>query len=349
MRYANSVNPDSRYLAESGREIKELYRGTNHSWTALLRRANLLNDPAPEGEAALLKRASAFLHVDDPGRAAAYTRLLEDNAQPYDELAELDRAYARMLLFTLWPLGGFDTYQGGLDSLRNQHAVCSELRPGTHARPQSRGTTSTALPGAHSNLPLRVHASYSREEILTALGESTLEGLTPGHFREGVKRGAGQYRRAADHSGEGRKGLLTADPLQGLREDDTFSTGSRRTKHPSRHPQASTFTCPIARRALTYYSSCAATRRPISAPQPWMLLGPADYVSHEGNKPMGISGIAHSTPRRCLDLLRHRRRVKIELNCSQEPSGSHVDATTTGFSVAKSRSPVKATPLSGHH
>lgn len=26
----------------------------------------------------------------------------------------------------------------------------------------------------------------------------------------------------------------------------------------------------------------------IGGPQPWMLLGPAEYESHEGSKPMGI-------------------------------------------------------------
>src|SRR5206468_651323 len=96
----------SRYLNESGRELKELYRGNGNSWTGLLRRSGLLKGDAPEGEAALLKRVSSFLHVDDPLRVAAYTRMLEDDAPAYSDLDEQGQAYARMLFFQLWPLGG---------------------------------------------------------------------------------------------------------------------------------------------------------------------------------------------------------------------------------------------------
>ncbi|MFF9345556.1 helicase-related protein, partial [Streptomyces sp. NPDC014773] len=61
------------YLHESRREIKELYKGDN-SWTTILRRAGLLEGVAPSGESALLKRAHAFVHVDDLERAQAYLR-----------------------------------------------------------------------------------------------------------------------------------------------------------------------------------------------------------------------------------------------------------------------------------
>lgn len=123
----------SRYLDESGRDIKELYRGNGNSWTGLLRRAGLIEREGPEGEAALLKRAPAFLHVDDPLRVAAYTRLLEDNAPPYAALSEQDKAFARMLFFQLWPLGGvtrkgFTKYEEAFAYLKDHHAVRNELR-----------------------------------------------------------------------------------------------------------------------------------------------------------------------------------------------------------------------------
>lgn len=88
------------YLRESRREIKELYKSEN-SWTTVLRRANLIEEPAPAEEAALLKRVHAFLHVDDPERADAYLRLLQDGAPPYEELDRNDQSYARMLFFNL--------------------------------------------------------------------------------------------------------------------------------------------------------------------------------------------------------------------------------------------------------
>ncbi|NEE27191.1 DUF3427 domain-containing protein, partial [Streptomyces sp. SID7982] len=46
----------AEFLKESGRELKELYRGNGNSWTGLLRRAKLLDAVGPEGELPLLKR-----------------------------------------------------------------------------------------------------------------------------------------------------------------------------------------------------------------------------------------------------------------------------------------------------
>ncbi|MYZ37884.1 MULTISPECIES: DEAD/DEAH box helicase [unclassified Streptomyces] len=283
------------YLTESGREIKELYRGANHSWTALLRRANLLPDPAPDGEAALLKRASAFLHVDDPARAAAYTQLLEDDAPSYDELTELERPYARMLFFTLWPLGGFNSYQAGLTSLRHQPAVRSELRQILAHGLDHLDHVTPALAGAHSDLPLRVHASYSREEILAALGESTIDSLMPGHFREGV-RWCDQTKIDAllitlekdekDFSPQTRyKDYAMSDTLFHWESQNQTSesspTGIRYQSHQANGSHVLLF---VRRYKKT----------DIGGPQPWMLLGPADYVSHEGSKPMGITWKLHT-------------------------------------------------------
>ncbi|PVE10518.1 DUF3427 domain-containing protein [Streptomyces scopuliridis] len=284
----------SSYLAESGREIKELYRGSDHSWTSLLRRAKLLTPRAPDAEAALLKRASAFLHVDDTARAAAYTRLLEDDAPTYDELSDLERAYARMLFFTLWPSGGFDTYQAGLTSLAHQHAVRSELRQILAHVLNHLDHVTPALPDAHSGLPLRLHASYSREEILTALGQSAIGGLLPTNFREGV-RWCQQSKIDAllitrekdekDFSPQTRyKDYAMSDTLFHWESQNQTSESSPTGIRYRSHRDMGTHVMLFVRRYK---------KTDIGGPQPWMLLGPADYVSHEGNKPMGITWKLH--------------------------------------------------------
>lgn len=284
----------SPYLAESRRDIKELYRGATHSWTALLRRAKLLTDSATEGETALLKRASAFLHVDDPARAASYMRLLEDSAPPYDDLSEQDRAYARMLYFTLWPLGGFPTYQAGLVSLQHQRAARSELRQ-IIAHVQDRlDHVTRPLNGAHSNLPLRNHASYSREEILAGLGESSIDGMMPGHFREGV-RWCEQAKTDAlfitlekddrDFSPQTRyRDYAMSESLFHWESQNQTSESSPTGIRYQTHQAEATHVLLFVRRYR---------KTDIGGPHPWMLLGPADYVSHEGNKPMGITWQLH--------------------------------------------------------
>jgi superfamily II DNA or RNA helicase len=279
----------AEYLTESGREIKELYRGNGNSWTGLLRRAKLLNSPVPEGEDALLKRVSAFLHVDDPLRSATYTRLLEDDAPEYDELDEQSSAYARMLYFSLWPLGGFASYQEGFEALGPQHAFRSEVRQLLAHVLNQADHVPIPLIGDHAGLPLTVHASYSREEILPALGQSFIGGFMPGHFREGVRWCENIQTDALlitlekdekDFSPQTRyKDYAMNEVLfhweSQNQTSETSPTGVRYQNHKENGSHVLLF---VRRYKKT----------DIGGPQPWMLLGPAEYVEHKGSKPMGI-------------------------------------------------------------
>ncbi|MFN8044934.1 MAG: DEAD/DEAH box helicase family protein [Dermatophilaceae bacterium] len=112
--------PDlAQFLRESGVELHDVVRA-DRSWTQLRRDAGLrVSDPGPN-EKDLLKRVRAFAHIDDPERAAAYTRWLADDAPSYESSAwsAVEKAFGRMLFFSLWTDGGgFDSYAAGLASL----------------------------------------------------------------------------------------------------------------------------------------------------------------------------------------------------------------------------------------
>ncbi|MFF4333910.1 DUF3427 domain-containing protein [[Kitasatospora] papulosa] len=280
----------AEYLKESGRDIKEVYRGSGNSWTGLLRRAKILNSEAPTDEPALLKRVSAFLHVDDPLRVAAYSKLLVDGAPTYDQLSEQDQAYARMFFFSLWPLGGgFASYQEGFTTLSPQKAFRDELHQVlAHALEQADHVPLPLL-GTQASLPLTVHASYSREEILPALGQSTVGGFMPGHFREGVKWCEGIQTDALlitlekdekDFSPETRyKDYARSDSLFHWESQNQTSESSPTGVHYQTHNKRGTHVLLFVRRYK---------KTDIGGPQPWILLGPADYVEHKGSNPMGI-------------------------------------------------------------
>ncbi|WP_420710713.1 DUF3427 domain-containing protein [Streptomyces sp. NRRL S-146] len=295
----------SRYLEESGRELKELYRGNGNSWTGLLRRAGLLKGEAPEGETALLKRVPAFLHVDDPLRVTAYTRMLEDDAPAYSELDEQGQAYARMLFFQLWPLGGvtrkgFASYDSGFAALRKQQAVRSELRQ--MLAYNLAHTEHVPIPlfgiGGETGIPLTVHASYSREEILPALGQSAIGGFMPGDFREGVKWCESMKVDALlitlekdekDFSPQTRYHdyALSETRFHWESQNQTSETSPTGLRY-QRHATEGSHVLLFVRR----YKSTD-----IGGAQPWMLLGPADYVEHTGSKPMAITWqLKHAIP-----------------------------------------------------
>ncbi|MFI1970143.1 DUF3427 domain-containing protein [Streptomyces cinnamoneus] len=286
------------YLRESQRELQELYR-SNNSWTRLLRRAGLLPETGPEGEEALLKRVSAFLHVDDPARVAAYSRMLEDDAPAYEALDEPTRAYARMLFFSLWPLGGgFDSYAQGFATLAEQTAFRSELRQVLHFNLERTEHLPVALEGRHATLPLAVHASYSREEILPALGQASVGGFVPGHFREGVKWCEDAKidallitleKDAKDFSPETRyKDYAKSSELfHWESQNQTSSTSPTGVRYQTHQANGSAVFLFVRR----------YKKNDIGGAQPWMLLGPAEYVSHEGSNPMGITWkLQHEMP-----------------------------------------------------
>ncbi|MDH6215989.1 DUF3427 domain-containing protein [Streptomyces pseudovenezuelae] len=286
------------YLKESRREIKELYKSSN-SWTSVLRRASLANLPEQAGEEDLLKRVHAFLHVDDLERAEAYTRLLSDDAPPYEALNARDSAYARMLFFNLWDkAGGFSSYAQGLESLREQRALRSELRQVLDHVMGQADHFPIPLEGPHAHIPLKVHSAYNRSEILAALGVARLGGQMPGSFAQGVLRDEPNLTDALlitleknekDFSPTVRyKDYALSPSLFHWESQSTTADASPTGLRYQQHAQRGSHVLLFMRR----YKDTD-----IGKAQPWMLLGPATYVQHVGSKPMAITWqLQHELP-----------------------------------------------------
>jgi superfamily II DNA or RNA helicase/HKD family nuclease len=277
------------YLQESRREIKELYKNGN-SWTLILRRAGLVEGVTPEGEEALLKRVHAFLHVDDPERAQAYLKLLSDDAPSYDELDATGQAYARMLFFNLWDnAGGFSSFREGLESLRPQQALRDELTQLLLHVMERADHFPIPLTGSLGHVPLKVHSSYNRSEILAALGVARFGGQMPRSFAQGVLWVEDLQTDAL---------LITSE-----KNEKDFSPTVRYRDYALSptlfHWESQNNTAADSRTGLRYQQHVKQgsnvllfmrryNNTDIGKPQPWMLLGPATYQSHTGSKPMAI-------------------------------------------------------------
>jgi hypothetical protein len=174
------------FLHESGLELSDILRRGSHSWTRLRRDAGL---PTREGSALeerLLKRIRAFSHVDDRHRATTYQMLLSDGSPSYDALSPVERKYAEMLFFSLWPDGGgHASYDAGLAALQRERATRDELRSVVDLSFEAARHHALDLDGPVGHVPLKVHARYQREEVLAALGYASLA-RKPNSFREGV-------------------------------------------------------------------------------------------------------------------------------------------------------------------
>ncbi|MFG3045345.1 DUF3427 domain-containing protein [Streptomyces sp. NPDC048241] len=286
------------YLRESRRDIKELYKSDN-SWTALLRRAGLLEETAPAAEAALLKRVHAFLHVDDQERAGAYHRLLQDDAPTYEELSPLDQAYARMLFFNVWDnAGGFTSYREGLESLRPLTDFRDELRQLLTYVMERTDHYPLPLSGRLSQVPLKVHSSYNRSEILAALGVARFGGQMPRSFAQGVQWVDELQTDALlitleknekDFSPTVRYRDYALSPTLFHWESQNATAADSRTGKRYQQHEA------LGSEVLLFMRRYKSTD--IGKSQPWMLLGPATYDTHTGSKPMAITWrLKHELP-----------------------------------------------------
>ena len=286
------------YLRESRRDIKELYKSDN-SWTKVLRKAGIIKEAPLPGEENLLKRVHAFLHVDDQDRANAYLRFLADNSPDYDSLSTTEQAYARMLFFNLWDkAGGFSSYRDGLESLRAQHLLRDELQQVLSYVLDRTDHFPIALDGRLSHLPLKIHSSYNRSEVLSALGVARLGGQMPGIFSQGVtwveeiKTDAlliTLEKNERDFSPNVRYKDYAITPTRFHWESqgntpESSPTGLRYQRHTKQDSHILLF--------LRRYK-----RNAIGKAEPWMFLGPATYVKHTGSKPMAITWeLQHELP-----------------------------------------------------
>ncbi len=277
----------STFLNESGIEVADVLR-SDRSWTRLRRDADLSTRHGGPLEGALLKRIRALAHVDDPNRATSYRALMADQAPGYRDLPDLDKSFARMLLFSLWPSGGFGSFDAGLHSLRTEPAVRDEIREVVDLSFDQARHVTLAGHGRLSGLHLRIHGRYQREEILAALGHATL-GRVPATFREGVLR-ATEWDADAF--------LIT------LKKSDTdFSPSTMYHDYaisPSLfHWESQSTTSvdsPTGQRYLHHQERGSSIllfvrdqKTNEMGTEPYMFLGPATYVSHTGDRPIAIT------------------------------------------------------------
>lgn len=279
------------YLDASGRALEDILR-TNRSWTTLCREAGKIHREAGERENDLIKRVRALAHVDDHRRWAAYKSMLDGTVA---QLSPAEQRLSEMLFFSLFPNGGgFDSAVSGLDAVNSEPAA-DEMRQvidiGFDTARRTTYDLGTLVP-ALIDVPLEVHASYSREEILAALGFASLQ-RTPSTMREGVawcpevnadaflitlKKSDRDYSPTTMY-----RDFALSPELFHWESQSTTSEGSPTGQRYVHHRERGSHILLFVRAAKTNALGTS----------PYVFLGPADYVSHEGDRPMAITWRLH--------------------------------------------------------
>jgi superfamily II DNA or RNA helicase/HKD family nuclease len=272
------------FLEESGLELEDLYTG-GKSWSDLCHDAGVPTSPAGEHEEKLRRGIGRLLHVDDGERLGTYRQLLAADQPPrVDALHTRQRRLVRMLVASLADQVLVKTHslQDAVDLLWRHPQVRSELAElfgVLDQRVDHLHQPLTALP----DVPLQVHARYTRIEILSAFGG-------PGEAKVAAWQ-SGVY----EAKGEGADLLaFTLDKTSG-----NFSPTTRYRDYAISpeliHWESQSITRADSDTGLRYQRHAELGRhimlytRHATEDRAFWFLGPATYVRHVGEKPMAIT------------------------------------------------------------
>lgn len=269
------------FLDESGLDLDDVYAG-GRSWSDLRRAAGLPTAPAGPQETSLLRAVARMLHVDDGERISAYRRFLAPSEPPdVTSLTEHEHRLQRMLV-------------GSLSSQRTS-APLADAAHAVWAHPQVRaeilelldvldgGIDHLHVPVGIDHVPLQVHARYTRTEILAAFNVGA--GARPPTWQTGVwwDRASGTDLLAFTLDKSGGSFSPTTRYRDYAISRDLIHWESQ---------SAASLTSPAGRRYVSQREAQTKVllfARLSTNDRALWCLGSADYVSHQGERPIAIT------------------------------------------------------------
>jgi superfamily II DNA or RNA helicase/HKD family nuclease len=277
------------YLQQTGLDLEDVY-ANNRSWSALREAAGLSNATPGPHEEVLRRACGRLLHVDDLDRLDRWTAFVQQTSTlETAALPEVDRRLLTMLLTqVLDQLATRDmSLDDGVRLLRSHPQVCSEMSDLFVVLRQRILHVSDCVETL-ADVPLRRPSRYTRHEILAAAGETN--GVKTRPWREGVFY---SQRLHADIC------VFTLDKTKGQ-----FSPTTRYRDYAiSReliHWESQSGIQPESPTGLRYQeheargSHILLFARLRNDERAFYFLGPASYVSHQGEFPMSITWRLHS-------------------------------------------------------
>ncbi len=273
----------SRFLEESGLPLEEVYSG-KHSWSDLQSAGGLPTLPEGPYESVIRRGIGRLLHVNDMARISLWKRWLSEETGKSTPIESLrDRRLILMLLTSLLervPLED-DSLEAAARTLRQHPQVIQELRELLDVLTERIDHVQPEL-ADHPDIPLALHARYTRREILAALGPGTATYVP--EWREGVKwfpdHNLDVFAFTLDKSGghfsptTRYRDYAISPRLIHWESQSTTREGSETGRRYQRHAEIG--------------SSVLMFARTTTEDRAFWFLGPARYVSHEGERPMAI-------------------------------------------------------------
>ncbi|MEZ4375154.1 MAG: DUF3427 domain-containing protein [Polyangiaceae bacterium] len=272
------------FLHESGLELEDVYTG-GRSWSDLIEAAQLPPLAAGPHEKTLRRACGRLLHIDDATRIAAFRRFVTARAAPQlGSLEPRDQRLLRMLVASI--TGSVVDKHADLDAgcrlFFTHPQILEEIKQLLDVLAQRMGHLGRPL---HElpDVPLELHARYTRVEILAAFGVG--EGARVLPWQTGVfwadsvpadllaftlDKTKGQFSPTTRYRDYAISSDLIHWESQSVTRADS-ETGLRYQHHAEQGSHVMLF----ARHGVDDRS--------------FYFLGPAKYVSHASERPMSIT------------------------------------------------------------
>ncbi len=271
------------FLAESGLELEDVYTG-NHCWSELREASGLPNGSSGPHEKRLRRAVGRLLHVDDPERLRTWSDWMGRTAPP--EVATLsarEQRLMRMLLVQMLDsVEGKMTLGAGADLLWQHEQVRSEMRE-LFDLLFDRIEHVTVPLQEPADVPLAVHARYTRLEILAAAqsddrvqvrrwneGTHYDDTLRADFFAFTLDKTSGQFSPTTRY----RDYAINRELIH-WESQSTTTAGSPTGRRFQHHASTGNHMLLFGRLNVDERAS--------------VFLGPGTYVSHVGERPMAIT------------------------------------------------------------
>jgi hypothetical protein len=280
------------YLRETELEVEDVYQGSK-SWSDMRVDAGLAVLPPGPNEVALRRACGRMLHLDDPLRLEMYRRFVNMPAPPVvADLPERERRLLRMLVASVTDtaLTATTTMDEAGKLLWSHPQVVQELRELLDVLQDGVSHVQQPLE-SHPDVPLLVHARYTRDEILAGFGIGANARVIPWQagvfwardvradlFAFTLDKTSGQFSSTTRYRDYAISRELVHWESQNVTTADS-ETGQRYQHH------------------LRMGTSIMLFARLRADERAFWFLGPATYVKHEREAPMAITWrLRHSLP-----------------------------------------------------
>ncbi|HEX5051769.1 MAG TPA: DUF3427 domain-containing protein [Planctomycetota bacterium] len=272
------------YLEHAGLDLEDVYDG-GRTWSDLQQAAGLRVLPGGAYERVLRRGCARLLHVDDTLRIESYLRFLAAESPPaVAGLPPRERRLLRMLIGLVADraLTKATSLQEGCDQLWAHAQVRAELRALLPLLAERISHLHRPL-SSHPNVPLCIHARYSRIEILAAFGVGDGAKVAPwqtgAYWHESAKadlftftldKTSGQFSPTTRY----RDYAMSRDLIHWESQSVTRAeseTGRRYQNH------------------VALGTSIMLFARLRTSDRAFWFLGPATYQRHESELPMAVT------------------------------------------------------------